>query len=114
MSNTIVQCETNNLSTEAPSDASVIRIKGSEKSLVLTVDCNSSYVFADPYVGGMIAVAEASRNIICSGGIPLAITNCLNFGNPYDPEAYYQFVNAVKGIGEACRKFDTPVNWWEC
>lgn len=56
-----------------------------------------------------MAVAEAARNIVCSGGIPLGVTNCLNFGNPYDPEVYYQFVNAVKGMGEACRKFDTPV-----
>ena len=100
---------TNNLSTNARSDAAVIRIKGSDKSLVVTVDCNSSYVHADPYVGAMIAVSEAARNIICTGGIPVAITNCLNFGNPYNPEVYYQFVNAIKGIGEACRKFDTPV-----
>jgi phosphoribosylformylglycinamidine synthase len=57
----------------------------------------------------MIAVAEAARNIVCSGGLPLGVTNCLNFGNPYDPEIYYQFVNAIKGMGEACRKFDTPV-----
>jgi phosphoribosylformylglycinamidine synthase len=73
------------------------------------VDCNSRYVFADPYKGGMIAVAEAARNIVCSGGEPLGITNCLNFGNPFDPEVYYQFVYAVKGMGDACRRFDTPV-----
>ncbi|MBO9682905.1 MAG: phosphoribosylformylglycinamidine synthase subunit PurL, partial [Flavisolibacter sp.] len=64
---------------------------------------------ADPYKGAMMAVAEAARNIVCSGGKPLGITNCLNFGNPYDPEVYYQFVNAIKGMGEACKKFDTPV-----
>src|SRR5690242_6620699 len=75
----------------------------------MTVDCNSRYVFADPYKGAMIAVAEAARNIVCSGGQPLGVTNCLNFGNPYNPEVYYQFVNAIKGMGEACRKFDTPV-----
>ena len=79
------------------------------KALAITVDCNSRYVFADPYKGAMIAVAEAARNIVCSGGKPLGVTNCLNFGNPYDPEVYYQFVNAIKGMGEACRKFDTPV-----
>jgi phosphoribosylformylglycinamidine synthase len=79
------------------------------KGLAITVDCNSRYVFADPYKGAMIAVAEAARNIVCSGGKPLGVTNCLNFGNPYDPEVYYQFVNAVKGMGEACVKFDTPV-----
>ncbi len=100
---------TNNLSTNAPSDAVVLRIKGSKKSLVVTVDCNPAYVHADPYTGAMIAVAEAARNITCTGGVPVAITNCLNFGNPYNPEVYYQFVNAIKGIGEACRKFNTPV-----
>jgi phosphoribosylformylglycinamidine synthase len=83
--------------------------KGTGKALAITVDCNSRYVFADPYKGGMIAVAEAARNIVCSGGEPLGITNCLNFGNPFDPEVYYQFVHAVKGMGDACRKFDTPV-----
>ena len=77
--------------------------------MALTTDCNSRYVFADPYKGAMIAVAEAARNIVCSGGQPLGVTNCLNFGNPYDPEVYYQFVNAIKGMGEACIKFDTPV-----
>jgi phosphoribosylformylglycinamidine synthase len=66
-------------------------------------------VFADPYKGAMIAVAEAARNIVCSGGQPLGVTNCLNFGNPYDPEVYYQFSNAIRGMGEACLKFDTPV-----
>ena len=100
---------TNNMSTNAPSDAAVVRVKGSNKSLVVTVDCNSSYVYADPYIGGMIAVAEAARNITCTGGLPVAITNCLNFGNPYNPEVYYQFSNAIRGMGEACRKFDTPV-----
>ena len=77
--------------------------------MAVTTDCNSRYVFADPYKGAMIAVSEAARNIVCSGGQPLGVTNCLNFGNPYDPEVYYQFVNAIKGMGEACRKFDTPV-----
>jgi phosphoribosylformylglycinamidine synthase len=100
---------TNNMSTNAPSDAAVVRIKGSKKSLVVTVDCNSAYVHADPYTGAMIAVAEAARNITCTGGVPVAITNCLNFGNPYNPEVYFQFVHAIKGMGEACRKFNTPV-----
>lgn len=98
-----------NASTNAPSDASVILAKGTDKALVITVDCNSKYVFADPYKGGMIAVAEAARNIVCSGGEPIGVTNCLNFGNPYDPEVYYQFVKAVSGMGDACRKFKTPV-----
>ena len=100
---------TGNASTNNPSDAAIVIAKPTNKGLALTTDCNSRYVFADPYKGAMIAVAEAARNIVCSGGQPLGITNCLNFGNPYDPEVYYQFVQAIKGMGEACRKFDTPV-----
>jgi len=100
---------TNNASTNAPTDAPIVLVKGTKKGLAITTDCNSRYVFADPYKGTMIAVSEAARNIVCSGGQPLGVTNCLNFGNPYDPEVYYQFVNAIKGMGEACRKFDTPV-----
>ena len=103
-----------NTSTNQPSDAAVVLAKGTgkpgkEKALAVTTDCNSRYVFADPYKGAMIAVAEAARNIVCSGGQPLGVTNCLNFGNPYNPEVYYQFVNAIRGMGDACRKFDTPV-----
>jgi phosphoribosylformylglycinamidine synthase subunit PurL len=98
-----------NCSTNAPSDAAIVRVKGSEKVLAITTDCNSRYVFANPYTGAQIAVAEAARNIVCSGGQPIGVTNCLNFGNPYDPEVYYQFVHAVKGMGEACRRLDTPV-----
>src|SRR2546423_7228223 len=98
-----------NASTNAPADAAIIAVKGTKKALAVTTDCNSRYVFADPFKGTMIAVAEAARNIVCSGGKPLGVTNCLNFGNPYDPEVYYQFVHAIKGMGEACRKFDTPV-----
>ena len=98
-----------NASTNAPSDAAIVLAKPTHKALALTTDCNSRYVFADPRKGAMIAVAEAARNIVCSGGQPLGVTNCLNFGNPYDPEVYYQFTEAVKGMGEACLKFDTPV-----
>ncbi len=100
---------TNNLNTVLSSDATVIRLKGTNKGIATTVDCNSRYVYADPYVGAMIAVAEAARNISCSGALPVAITNCLNFGNPYNPEVYWQFSNAIRGMGEACRRFDTPV-----
>lgn len=100
---------TANVSTNAPSDASLVHIKGTNKGLAITVDCNSRYVYADPYKGAQIAVSEAARNIVCSGGKPLGVTNCLNFGNPYDPQVYYQFVHAIKGMGDACRKFDTPV-----
>jgi phosphoribosylformylglycinamidine synthase subunit PurL len=95
--------------TNQPSDAAIVVAKPTNKGLALTTDCNSRYVYADPYKGAMIAVAEAARNIVCSGGQPLGVTNCLNFGNPYNPEVYYQFVNAIKGMGEACIKFDTPV-----
>jgi len=98
-----------NANTNSPSDASIIRLKGMNKALIASVDCNSNYVYANPYVGAMINVAEAARNIVCSGGDPVAITNCLNFGNPYNENVYWQFVNALKGMGEACRKFETPV-----
>jgi len=77
--------------------------------LVMTVDCNSRYVQADPKKGASIAVAEAARNISCTGGTPVGVTNCLNFGNPYNPEVYWQFVMAIQGMGEACKAFDTPV-----
>ena len=98
-----------NTTTNAPSDAAIVLAKGTGKALAMTVDCNSKYVFANPEKGAMIAVAEAARNIVCSGGEPIGVTNCLNFGNPYDPEVYYQFVKAVEGMGAACRKFNTPV-----
>jgi phosphoribosylformylglycinamidine synthase len=100
---------TGNTSTNSPSDAAVVLVKGTSKGIAMTTDCNSRYVYADPTKGAMIAVSEAARNIVCSGGEPLGVTNCLNFGNPYDPEVYYQFVGAIKGMGDACRKFDTPV-----
>jgi phosphoribosylformylglycinamidine synthase subunit PurL len=100
---------TNNASTNTPTDAAIVVVKETGKGIAVTVDCNSRYVHADPYKGAMIAVSEAARNIVCSGGKPLGVTNCLNFGNPYDPQVYYQFVHAIKGMGEACRKFDTPV-----
>jgi phosphoribosylformylglycinamidine synthase len=98
-----------NMSTNSPSDAAIVNVKNANAALALKVDCNSRYVYADPKTGGAIAVSEAARNIVCSGGEPVAITNCLNFGNPYNPEVYWQFVNAIKGIGEACTKFTTPV-----
>ena len=99
----------NNATTNAPSDAAVIRLKGMDKGLVVTVDCNSKYVHADAYNGGAIAVSEAARNIVCTGGKPAAITNCLNFGNPYNPEVYWNFVHALKGMSDACIQFETPV-----
>ena len=98
-----------NMSTNAPSDAGIVSIKGTRKALAMTVDCNSRYVNSDPEIGTMIAVSEAARNITVSGGIPSAVTNCLNFGNPYNPESYWQFVGAIKGMSTACIKFSTPV-----
>ncbi len=89
--------------------ASLIRLKGSKKALALTLDGNSGYCYLDPYTGGMLAVAEAARNLVCTGARPLAITNCLNFGNPEKPEAMWQFEQAVNGISAACQHFDTPV-----
>jgi phosphoribosylformylglycinamidine synthase subunit PurL len=92
-----------------PADAAVVAVRGTDKSIVITVDCNSRYVNADPEEGCAIAVAEAARNIVCTGGEPVAITNCLNFGNPYVPEVYWQFVGAIKGMKKACEQFGTPV-----
>lgn len=100
---------TKNMSTNLPADAGIVNLKGTNKALALTVDCNARYVHADPETGCAIAVAESARNIVCSGGEPLAITNCLNFGNPYDPSVYWQFVSAIKGMSKACEKFGTPV-----
>jgi phosphoribosylformylglycinamidine synthase len=90
-------------------DAAVIYVKDTNKAIVVKTDCNGKYVYLNPKEGAKIAVAESARNIVCSGGIPLAITNCLNFGNPYKPEVYWQFKQAIEGMGEACRFFDTPV-----
>ncbi|MDQ3111043.1 MAG: phosphoribosylformylglycinamidine synthase subunit PurL [Bacteroidota bacterium] len=98
-----------NMSTNGPSDAAIVNLKGTNTALALKVDCNARYVNADPEQGCAIAVSEAARNIVCSGGEPSAITNCLNFGNPYNPEVYWQFVGAIKGMGKACEKFKTPV-----
>ncbi len=101
---------TANVSASEPSDAAVVLIKDAkDMAMVLTVDCNSRYVHADPEKGCAIAVAEAARNIVCSGGEPVAITNCLNFGNPYNPEVYWQFVHSIKGMKTACEAFQTPV-----
>lgn len=100
---------TKNMSTNKPSDAAIVNIKGTSNAIACTTDCNGRYVYADPNIGAQIAVSEAARNIVCSGGEPLAITNCLNFGNPYNPETYWQFVNAIQGMSKACLKFNTPV-----
>ncbi len=89
--------------------AAVVRVRDTEKHVAMTTDCNGIFCYLDPCEGAKMAVAEAALNIACTGGKPLGITNCLNFGNPMKPEIFYQFANAIKGMGEACRKFDTPV-----
>ena len=100
---------TRNMSTNRPSDAGVANLKGTDNAIAMTCDCNSRYVYSDPCLGTQMAVAEAARNIVCAGGEPLAITDCLNFGNPYNEETYWQFVKSIEGMGVACRKFNTPV-----
>ncbi len=91
------------------SDAAVVRIKDTNKAIAMTTDCNARYVYLNPKEGAKIAVAESARNVISSGAEPLGITNCLNFGNPYNPEIYWTFVESITGIGQACRAFNTPV-----
>ncbi|MCC7429541.1 phosphoribosylformylglycinamidine synthase subunit PurL [bacterium] len=100
---------TNTVVGPGKSDAAIIRLKGTNKALSLKTDCNGRFVYLNPRKGGQIAVCEAARNVVCSGGEPLAITNCLNFGNPYKPEIYWQFKEAVTGMGEACKILETPV-----
>jgi len=90
-------------------DAAVIRIKGTSKALAMKTDCNGRYVYLDPRAGAAIAVAEAARNVVCCGARPVAVTNCLNFGNPYKPDVFWQFAEAIAGMGEACRVLNTPV-----
>jgi phosphoribosylformylglycinamidine synthase len=92
-----------------PSDAAIVNIQGTDKGLAMTTDCNSRYVMADPERGCALAVSEAARNIACSGGEPLGVTNCLNFGNPYNPEVYYQFAHAILGMKAACERYGLPV-----
>jgi phosphoribosylformylglycinamidine synthase II len=91
------------------SDAAVLRLRGTNKAVAMTVDCNGRYVHLNPYRGGLIAVAEAARNLVCSGALPRAVTDNLNFGNPLKPEVYFQMAEALRGIGEACSAFETPV-----
>jgi phosphoribosylformylglycinamidine synthase II len=100
---------TNTIQGPGPSDAGVVRLKGTKRALAVKTDCNGRYVYLNPRRGGMIAVAEAARNVVCTGAKPLAVTNCLNFGNPYKPEVYWTFKEALAGMGEACRGFNTPV-----
>lgn len=100
---------TNTVNAPGNSDSGVIRIKGTQKGLAAKTDCNGRYVYLNPRKGGQIAVAESARNVVCSGAKPVAITNCLNFGNPYKPEVYWTFREALGGMGDACRALNTPV-----
>ncbi|WP_129731547.1 MULTISPECIES: phosphoribosylformylglycinamidine synthase subunit PurL [Bacillaceae] len=102
------QVRTNTVVTPG-SDAAVVRVRGTKKALAMTTDCNSRYIYLDPETGGKIAVAEAARNIVCSGAEPLAITDCLNYGNPEKPEIFWQIEKSVDGMSEACRTLSTPV-----
>jgi len=99
----------NNTAVQPGGDAAVLRVAGTNRGIALTTDCNPRYCYLDPYIGGAIAVAEAARNIVCTGATPVAITDCLNFGNPEKLDVYYQLSQAVRGISEACATFDTPV-----
>ncbi|MCL4548333.1 MAG: phosphoribosylformylglycinamidine synthase subunit PurL, partial [Bacteroidetes bacterium] len=100
---------TNTVVGPGSADAAVIYIKDTDKAIAAKTDCNGRYVYLNPKEGTKIAVAEAARNVVCTGAVPLAITNCLNFGNPYKPEMYWTFKKAIEGMGEACRFFNTPV-----
>ena len=100
---------TNTVQGPGAADAGIIRIKGSKKGLVAKTDCNGRYVYLNPRRGGQIAVAESARNVVCSGAKPMAITNCLNYGNPYKPEVYWTFKESLAGMGDACRVLNTPV-----
>lgn len=100
---------TNTVNAPGATDSGVIRIKGTKKGLAVKTDCNGRYVYLNPRKGGQIAVAESARNVVCSGAKPVAITNCLNFGNPYKPEVYWTFKEALGGMGDACRLLNTPV-----
>ncbi|HBI05393.1 MAG TPA: phosphoribosylformylglycinamidine synthase II, partial [Paenibacillaceae bacterium] len=91
------------------SDAAVLAIRGTRKALAMSIDCNGRYVYLDPVEGGKIAVAEAARNVVCSGGEPLAITDCLNYGNPEKPDIFWQFEKSIDGMSEACRVLEAPV-----
>ena len=91
------------------SDAAVVRVRGTKKAIAMTTDCNGRYLYLNPEIGGQIAVAEAARNIVASGGKPLAITDCLNYGNPDKPEIFWELSTSADGISEACRQLDTPV-----
>jgi phosphoribosylformylglycinamidine synthase len=101
--------QTRTLLGPGQADAAVLRLKGTAKAIALAIDGNGRYCYLDPYQGGAIAVAEAARNVVCSGGEPIAATDCLNFGNPEKPEVYYQLEEAIRGMSDACRALGTPI-----
>jgi phosphoribosylformylglycinamidine synthase len=101
--------QTNTVIAPGQADAAVIRIKGLEKGIAATSDCNSRYCYLDPYVGAQIAVAEAARNLVCTGADPAAVTDCLNFGKPEKADRFWQLKRGVEGIADACKLFNVPV-----
>src|SRR5262249_20357176 len=103
------QVLTNTVVEPGAGDAAVLRLRGTRRAIALTTDCNGRYCFLDPYAGGAIAVAEAARNVVCTGATPLAITDCLNFGNPEKLDVYYQLEQSIRGMAEACSMLGTPV-----
>jgi phosphoribosylformylglycinamidine (FGAM) synthase-like enzyme len=103
------QVLTNTVVNPGEGDAAVLRLRGTRRGIALTTDCNGRYCYLDPYAGGAIAVAEAARNIVCSGATPVAVTDCLNFGNPEKLDVYFQLEQAIRGMAAACEAFGTPV-----
>lgn len=101
--------QTNTVVAPGEGDAAVLRIKGSQRGIASAIDCNPRYCYLDPYLGAQHAVAEASRNVSCSGALPRGATNCLNFGNPEKPAGYYQLDRSVSGLADACRALDVPM-----
>lgn len=101
--------QTNTLLAPGEGDAAILRVKGTNKAIALATDGNGRYVYLDPYTGGAVAVCEAARNVVCTGAEPIAVTDCLNFGNPEKPEVYYQLEQAIRGMADACHVLGTPV-----
>ena len=103
------EVQTNTIAKPGAGDAAVLRLRGTTKAIAIAIDGNGRHAYLDPYTGGALAVAEACRNVACAGGVPLAVTDCLNFGDPERPEVYYQLEECIKGMAEACRRLGIPV-----
>ena len=103
------EVQTNTLVKPGAADAAVIRLRGTAKAIAVAIDGNGRHAYLEPYAGGAMAVAEACRNVVCAGATPIAITDCLNFGDPTKPEVYYQLQEAIKGMTAACEALGVPV-----